>query len=453
MRFWTWLPLAAVALVAMGGEKAPDAVLPIVSTDWLAGKLGDPSVVVVDARPGQRDYLAAHLPGAQLLSPENLRSSARGVPGEIYPPEVLAVAVGRLGIGSASHVVVYGTENDPDAALVASVLRIAGLVRVSILDGGWKRWSAEGRSVTSERPAVTPAKPVLVPDPRALASLDDVRRAVENRGAVLLDVRPPEQYSAGRIPGAVNRFWKKDFAEEGTPKAGLFLPAAELRRQYEAIGITGERSVIVYCNSGHMAAAAYYNLRHVLGYGSVRLYDGSWLEWSAVPGLPKETTPAIERARAAADALTSALTKRLFTELAAGGPVKAVKVCSEVAPAIAAAHSGPGMTVRRVTLKTRNPADAPDAYERKQLESLEAAQRAGSLPKEVSDEASGDGRRIFRYLRPIVVGEPCLACHGPRESLDPEVRRILAERYPDDQAFGYGQGDLRGAVSVAISNP
>jgi hypothetical protein len=173
----------------------------------------------------------------------------------------------------------------------------------------------------------------------------------------------------------------------------------------------------------------------------------------APPVVSKETTPAIERARAAADALTSALAKRLFGELAAGGPAAAVRICSEVAPAMAAAHSGPSVTVRRVTLKTRNPADAPDAYERKQLESLEAAHRAGSLPKEVSEETTGDGKRVLRYLRPIVVGEPCLACHGPRESLDPEVRKILAERYPDDQAVGYRKGDFRGAVSVAVSAP
>ncbi len=168
---------------------------------------------------------------------------------------------------------------------------------------------------------------------------------------------------------------------------------------------------------------------------------------------PDTPPPAIERARAAADAFTSALAKRLFAELATSGPTGAVNVCAEVAPAMAAAHSGSGMTIRRVTLRTRNPADAPDAYERKQLESLEAAHREGNLPKEISEETAEDGRRVLRYLRPILVGEPCLKCHGPRESLDPAVRGILAERYPDDQAVGYAKGDLRGAVSVAVSNP
>ena len=168
---------------------------------------------------------------------------------------------------------------------------------------------------------------------------------------------------------------------------------------------------------------------------------------------PPVAAPAIERARAAADALTRALGKRLFAELGANGPVAAVEVCSEVAPAIAAEHSGPGMTVRRVTLKTRNPANAPDAYERKQLEALEAAHLAGTLPKEVSEETTGDGKRTLRYLRPILVGEPCLKCHGPRESLEPDVRKILADRYPGDRAVGYRKGDLRGAVSVTVSGP
>lgn len=191
----------------------------------------------------------------------------------------------------------------------------------------------------------------------------------------------------------------------------------------------------------------------LLAAASIAAWASESAPTAAPPVVSKETTPVIERARAAADALTSELGKRLFAELAASGPAGAVKVCSEVAPAVAATHSGPGMTVRRVTLRPRNPADAPDAYERKQLESLEAAHRAGSLSKETFEETTDNGRRVFRYLRPIVVGEPCLKCHGPRESLDPEVRRILAERYPDDQAVGYGKGDFRGAVSITISHP
>jgi hypothetical protein len=189
----------------------------------------------------------------------------------------------------------------------------------------------------------------------------------------------------------------------------------------------------------------------ILAVASVTSLAGDEAPTAAPPVAP--TTPAIERARAAADALTSALGKRLFAELTANGPVAAVKVCSEVAPAIAAERSGPGITVRRVTLKTRNPANFPDEYERKQLEALEAAHRAGSLPKEISEETTADGTRVFRYLRPILVGEPCLRCHGPRESLDAEVRSILAERYPDDRAVAYEKGDFRGAVSVAISDP
>ena len=108
------------------------------------------------------------------------------------------------------------------------------------------------------------------------------------------------------------------------------------------------------------------------------------------------------------------------------------------------------ITVRRVTLKVRNPDDTPDEYERGVLQDLEAKLAEGALPPEVAEVVTDDAGSRLRYLRPLVIKTPCLNCHGDVESMQPELRSILEERYPDDQAVGYKEGDLRGAVSVTV---
>lgn len=159
---------------------------------------------------------------------------------------------------------------------------------------------------------------------------------------------------------------------------------------------------------------------------------------------------ALEQARAAGRALGTELMGALLGELKEGGPVRAVRVCSEVAQKTAAAHSTDTTTVRRVSLKVRNPADRPDDWERAQLQRLEELHRQGELPGEVAEARQEDGQRVLRWLKPIVVAEMCLQCHGAPESFQPEVRELLAERYPDDEAVGYQAGDLRGAISVRM---
>jgi len=162
--------------------------------------------------------------------------------------------------------------------------------------------------------------------------------------------------------------------------------------------------------------------------------------------------PALERARAAAQTLGGTLLKALTAELQAGGPPQGVRVCSEIAPRIAAEHSKDGLAIRRVTSRPRNPASAPDEWEKAGLEKLAAAHAAGKLPPELSEvTAPTQGPRTLRYLKPIVIAQACLACHGAPAALDPAVRSALAERYPHDQATGYEAGDLRGAISVKVA--
>jgi hypothetical protein len=149
--------------------------------------------------------------------------------------------------------------------------------------------------------------------------------------------------------------------------------------------------------------------------------------------------------------LTDQLRLLLGQEMAQGGIAGAVRVCSEVALRTTKNFSKEkGRYVRRVSLKNRNPENAPDPYERQILEWLSQQQRDGKLPEEFSEiRTDGKGETLL-YFKPVVIGAMCLGCHGPAADLSPEVKNILAEKYPKDTATGYAAGDLRGAIAVRI---
>ncbi len=161
----------------------------------------------------------------------------------------------------------------------------------------------------------------------------------------------------------------------------------------------------------------------------------------------------LQRARAAADALFARLLERLNTEYQQGGAERGVQVCAEVAQSLTQQIGREqGVQIRRVSLKNRNPRNAPDAWERQVLQRWESELEAGKEIGEVAEWRTERGGRVYRYMRPIKIAMPlCLECHGAQ--IKPEVRRLIRERYPNDKATGYQLGDLRGAFSVKISQP
>lgn len=170
---------------------------------------------------------------------------------------------------------------------------------------------------------------------------------------------------------------------------------------------------------------------------------------------PVADSASIARAQAAANALAPDLAQMLMGELTRNGPVSAVAVCADSAQARTAAHSTDGLQVRRVGTRVRNPANAPDTLEARMLAYLTAQKLAGTIPTELMEVArSGPGGSWeLRYLRPIALQEFCTTCHGDPSQIPAEVKAIIAERYPTDQAVGYAAGDLRGAVSVRVALP
>jgi hypothetical protein len=164
--------------------------------------------------------------------------------------------------------------------------------------------------------------------------------------------------------------------------------------------------------------------------------------------LAAEAPQQLAESRAAAAEFMQTLKGELVQGMQAGGPVNAIGVCKLRAPAIAAeVGTRKGWQVGRTSLKLRNPANAPDDWERAGLESFEKRKQAGEDPATLEYYAvvEQDGKPVFRYLKAIPTAELCLACHG--EKIDPAVAAKLAELYPGDQARGYNVGDIRGAFT------
>ena len=268
----------------------------LISTGELATLFAqrDSSVTVIDARNEYTLYLEGHIPRAVYLNVEELRAADRGVPNKILGLASYAALFSRLGVGLDRPVVIYsaGETRDIDATYVAWILQGLGHPSIALLDGGFGKWSVENRTVTRRYPAVDPtasAPAGFAPD---RATLEDVRAALSDRDVVIVDARNPEQYAGragaqlrrGHIPGAVNHFWQGDLSTADF--ATVWRRSEQLHASYEAQGIVSDKTIIAYCNGGLESSHVYFALHNMLGYPRVRVYDGSFTEWSERLELP-----------------------------------------------------------------------------------------------------------------------------------------------------------------------
>jgi hypothetical protein len=174
---------------------------------------------------------------------------------------------------------------------------------------------------------------------------------------------------------------------------------------------------------------------------------------AAVVAAVPEGDDALATARQTADGLGRELMGLMLAKLREEGPEGAIAFCADSAQARTAAMASEGIIIRRVTMQPRNLANAPDAYEEALLLALAERHAAGTLPPDTAAYIGSGAARELRYLRPIRIQQQCLTCHGDPSSFSAEVRRTLAERYPDDRATGYVEGDFRGAISVRVAAP
>ena len=272
----------------------------LIGTADLARHLGDPAFVIVDVRHdlgkpdmhGIEAYAQSHVPGAVFAHVDrDLSAPMTGKNGRhpLPSPEAAATVFGRLGIDATKQVVAYDQGGGVYASRLWWMLRWLGHENAAVLDGGFAKWTREGRPVEREPRTATPTKfmPARV---RPTVNAAGIAASLPRHALVLLDARAAERYRgdvepldpvAGHIPGALNRPHSRNVANDGT-----FRPAGELRAEFDAM-LHGRSpgDVVHYCGSG---VSACHNIlaMTIAGYPLARLYPGSWSEWCADPKRP-----------------------------------------------------------------------------------------------------------------------------------------------------------------------
>jgi thiosulfate/3-mercaptopyruvate sulfurtransferase len=277
---------------------AVDIASALVTTDWLAARLNDPGVVVAEVDENPDLYDEGHIEGAVMLHwQQDLQDP---LVRDVVSKEAFERLMGARGIASDTCVVLYGDKNNWFAAYAYWYLKLFGHEDVRLLDGGRQKWIEEGRALTIAPPSPVPAtyvarkrdESIRIRRDEVLAGLGDARIA-------LVDVRSPQEFSGelvappgyeqegaartGHIPGAESIPWATAVRDDGT-----FKSLDELRDLYGSRGVTPDKEVHAYCRIGERSAHTWFVLHELLGYESVKNYDGSWTEWGNLVDVPIE---------------------------------------------------------------------------------------------------------------------------------------------------------------------
>jgi thiosulfate/3-mercaptopyruvate sulfurtransferase len=269
----------------------------LVSTDWVAQHAKDAGVRIVEVDVDTASYDQGHIPGAAgwNWTTELCDTLVR----DIIPLKKLEELLGKSGIDNKTTIILYGDNNNWFAAWAFWQLKMYGHQDVRMMDGGRKKWLAEGKELTTDAPtAAAKTYKAQDADNSLRAFLPEVQDAVKGNKASLVDVRSPAEFTGeilappglpetcqrgGHIPGAKSMPWAKLANDDGT-----FKSPEEIKKLYDGVGVTGDKPIIAYCRIGERSSHSWFALKYLLGYNNVKNYDGSWTEWGNLVAAPVE---------------------------------------------------------------------------------------------------------------------------------------------------------------------
>jgi thiosulfate/3-mercaptopyruvate sulfurtransferase len=278
----------------------------LVDTGWLATHIDAPGLVVLDGsmhlptarRNAKAEYLAEHIPGALFFDIDDISDKSSALPHMLPPPELFASRMKKMGIGDGMQVIAYDSEGLYSAARVWWMFRAMGHEDVRVLNGGLKKWKAEGRPLEDGEPRKRSERHfTAMLNAELVRDAGDVRGLIGSKTAQIVDARAAARFEgtvpepraglrSGHIPGSRNVPFASLLNADGTLRA-----AAELRSIFRSAGVDTAKPVVASCGSGVTAGVVALALA-ILGRPDVAVYDGSWTEWGADANLPIETGPA-----------------------------------------------------------------------------------------------------------------------------------------------------------------
>jgi thiosulfate/3-mercaptopyruvate sulfurtransferase len=269
----------------------------LVTTDWVGQHKSDPTVRLIEVDVDTRAYEEGHIPGAIAWNWQTELCDT--VQRDVISKDNLERLLSRSGVDNNTTIILYGDNNNWFAAWALWQLKMYGHADVRLMNGGRKKWLAEGRELTTEVRAVNPTTYVVTGyNDRYRAFLRQVEKSMRDEKFVLVDVRSNDEFTGkilappglpetcqrgGHIPGAKNIPWAQACNDDGT-----FKSVEELETLYTSKGVTPDKNVIAYCRIGERSSHTWYVLNYLLGYPNVSNYDGSWTEWGNLVGAQVE---------------------------------------------------------------------------------------------------------------------------------------------------------------------